>query len=32
MHLILEEAEIVNSLYFKGNLSVDGLPRSHSVF
>lgn len=32
MHLVLEEAEIVNSLYFKGNLSVEGLPRSRSGF
>lgn len=27
MHLLLEEAEIVDSLYFKGNFTAKGLPR-----
>lgn len=32
MHLLLEEAEIVDSLYFKENLSAKGLPRLCLVF
>lgn len=32
MHLLLEEAEIVDSLYFKGNLSAKGLPRLRLFF